>query len=69
MHHPNVIGLLDVFGHKSNISLIFDFMDADLEMVIRDKMILLSPGDVKAYSLMMLQVSKGLNTAMVVLYW
>ena len=44
-------------------------MDADLEMVIRDKTILLSPGDVKAYSLMMLQVSKGLNTAMVVLYW
>ena len=24
--------LLDVFGHKSNISLVFDFMDTDLEV-------------------------------------
>ena len=24
--------LLDVFGHKSNVSLVFDFMDTDLEV-------------------------------------
>uniref|UniRef100_A0A8C1HM76 Cyclin-dependent kinase 7 n=1 Tax=Cyprinus carpio carpio TaxID=630221 RepID=A0A8C1HM76_CYPCA len=29
--HPNIIGLLDAFGHKSNISLVFDFMETDLE--------------------------------------
>lgn len=55
LHHPNIIGLLDVFGHKSNISLIFDYMDADLEMIIKDRAILLPPGHIKAYSIMMLQ--------------
>lgn len=32
VHHPNLIGLLDVFGYKSNVSLVFDFMDTDLEV-------------------------------------
>ncbi|KAL1518247.1 hypothetical protein ABEB36_001896 [Hypothenemus hampei] len=31
LHHENLIGLLDVFGHMSNVSLVFDFMDTDLE--------------------------------------
>ncbi|MCL4139181.1 UNVERIFIED_CONTAM: hypothetical protein GTU68_039377 [Idotea baltica] len=34
IHHPNVIGLFDVFGYKSNVSLVFDFMDTDLEVSI-----------------------------------
>lgn len=55
LHHPNVIGLLDVFGHKSNISLIFDFMDTDLEVIIRDPSIVLSASDIKAYLVMTLQ--------------
>ena len=55
LHHPNVIGLLDVFGHKSNISLIFDYMDTDLEVIVRDPSVLLTPAHIKAYSLMTLQ--------------
>ena len=55
LHHPNIIGLLDVFGHKSNISLIFDYMDTDLEVIIRDTSILLTPAHIKAYVLMTLQ--------------
>ncbi|KAF2976889.1 hypothetical protein EK904_015048, partial [Melospiza melodia maxima] len=31
LSHPNIIGLIDAFGHKSNISLVFDFMETDLE--------------------------------------
>ena len=46
-----------MFGRASNISLIFDFMDADLEMIIKDKSILLPAGHIKSYSVMMLQVS------------
>lgn len=53
--HQNIIGLLDVFGHKSNISLIFDFMDTDLEVVILDQTIVLKPSDIKAYLVMTLQ--------------
>lgn len=34
VHHPNLIGLLDVFGYKSNVSLVFDFMDTDLEVSV-----------------------------------
>ena len=28
-----VLKLLDVFGHKSNVSLVFDFMETDLEVL------------------------------------
>ena len=55
LHHQNIIGLLDVFGHKSNISLIFDYMDTDLEVIILDQAIVLTPGDIKAYLIMTLQ--------------
>ena len=56
LHHPNVIGLLDVFGHKSNISLIFDYMSTDLEVIITDMTILLTPGHIKAFTIMTLKV-------------
>lgn len=42
-------------GHKSNISLIFNYMDTDLEVVIRDPTIVLTPAHIKAYSLMTLE--------------
>lgn len=58
LQHENIIGLLDVFGQKSNISLIFDYMDTDLEVVILDQSIVLTPGDIKAYLIMTL---KGLE--------
>lgn len=30
--HISVSQLLDAFGHKSNISLVFDYMETDLEV-------------------------------------
>uniref|UniRef100_A0A2K5NLL1 cyclin-dependent kinase n=1 Tax=Cercocebus atys TaxID=9531 RepID=A0A2K5NLL1_CERAT len=36
LSHPNIIGLLDAFGHKSNVSLVFGFMENDLEVIIKD---------------------------------
>jgi len=53
--HPNIIGLLDVFGHKSNISLVFDFMETDLEVIVKDTNIVLTPANIKSYMLMTLQ--------------
>ncbi|XP_037937826.1 cyclin-dependent kinase 7-like [Teleopsis dalmanni] len=53
--HENVIGLLDVFGHKSNVSLVFDFMDTDLETIIKDNNIILSHQNIKAYMIMTLR--------------
>lgn len=55
LQHENVIGLLDVFGHRSNVSLVFDFMDTDLEVVIKDQKIILTPADIKAYTIMTLR--------------
>ncbi|XP_043919653.1 cyclin-dependent kinase 7 isoform X1 [Protopterus annectens] len=55
LSHPNIIGLLDVFGHKSNISLVFDFMETDLEVIIKDTSLVLTPAHIKAYTLMTLQ--------------
>uniref|UniRef100_A0AAR2IGQ9 Cyclin-dependent kinase 7 n=1 Tax=Pygocentrus nattereri TaxID=42514 RepID=A0AAR2IGQ9_PYGNA len=55
LSHPNIIGLLDAFGHKSNISLVFDFMETDLEVIIKDTSLVLTPANIKAYILMTLQ--------------
>ena len=55
LKHDHIIGLLDVFGHRSNVSLVFDFMDTDLEQIIKDTSVVLTPGTIKAYILMTLQ--------------
>ncbi len=55
LKHDHIIGLLDVFGHRSNVSLVFDFMDTDLEQIIKDTTIILTPAHIKAYILMTLQ--------------
>ena len=41
----------DVFGHKSNISLVMDFMDTDLEIIIKDPTIILTGPNIKSYVL------------------
>lgn len=55
LHHPNILGLRDVFGQRSNISLVFDFMETDLEVIIKDTSLVLSRGHIKAYLLMTLR--------------
>ncbi|GAB2209506.1 hypothetical protein Droror1_Dr00026724 [Drosera rotundifolia] len=52
---PNIIELIDAFPHKENLHLVFEFMESDLEAVIRDRNIVLSPGDVKSYLQMTLK--------------
>ncbi|BFY97243.1 hypothetical protein BsWGS_00283 [Bradybaena similaris] len=49
--HDNIIGLIDVFGHKSNVSLVFDFMETDLEVVIRDNSLVMTTAHIKSYTL------------------
>uniref|UniRef100_A0A2I3H2Y7 mitogen-activated protein kinase n=1 Tax=Nomascus leucogenys TaxID=61853 RepID=A0A2I3H2Y7_NOMLE len=55
LSHPNIIGLLDAFGRKSNISLVFGFMETDLEVIIKDNSLVLTPSHIKACMLMTLQ--------------
>ncbi|KAG6510838.1 hypothetical protein ZIOFF_028877 [Zingiber officinale] len=52
---PNIIELIDAFPHKGNLHLVFEFMESDLEAVIRDRNIVLSPADIKSYLQMILK--------------
>lgn len=58
LHHENVIALLDVFGHKSNVSLVFEFVNTDMEVIIKDNKITLTPANIKSY---MMQTLRGLE--------
>ncbi|OIW03608.1 hypothetical protein TanjilG_06117 [Lupinus angustifolius] len=49
LQYPHIIELIDSFPHKENLHLVFEFMETDLESVIRDRNIFLSPGDIKSY--------------------
>eukprot|EP00195_Chlamydomonas_chlamydogama_P009416 CAMPEP_0202890988 /NCGR_PEP_ID=MMETSP1392-20130828/1203_1 /ASSEMBLY_ACC=CAM_ASM_000868 /TAXON_ID=225041 /ORGANISM="Chlamydomonas chlamydogama, Strain SAG 11-48b" /LENGTH=349 /DNA_ID=CAMNT_0049574647 /DNA_START=226 /DNA_END=1275 /DNA_ORIENTATION=+ len=51
---PHVIQLIDAFPVKRNIALVFEMMVSDLEAIIKDKSLVLSPGDIKAYMKMLL---------------
>lgn len=47
--------LLDVFGHGSNINLVYDYMLTDLEEIIKDREnVVLTPSHIKAYMIMIL---------------
>ncbi|KAJ1679729.1 TFIIH complex serine/threonine-protein kinase subunit kin28, partial [Spiromyces aspiralis] len=58
LKHPNVIELIDVFTHKTNLNLVLEYLDTDLEMVIKDKSLVFMPSHIKSWMLMML---KGLE--------
>lgn len=55
LEDPNIIELIDAFPHKENLHLVFEFMESDLEAVIRDRNIVLSPADIKSYMQMTLK--------------
>ncbi|KAI6226287.1 Cell division protein kinase 7 [Aphelenchoides fujianensis] len=54
IQHDNIITLRDVFGRRTNIQLVFDFMETDLENLIRDTNIILTAGHIKNMCLQML---------------
>lgn len=58
LHHENVIHLLDVYGHRSNVSLVFELVSTDLEVIIKDSKIILTPANIKSY---MMQTLRGLE--------
>jgi|UniRef100_A0AC35FR76 cyclin-dependent kinase 7 len=58
IEHENVIWLRDVIGHRKNIQLVMDFMETDLEVLIRNLDVTLTSGHVKN---IMLQLLLGLE--------
>ena len=55
LHHPNIVKLIEVISLKRAIALVFEYMDTDLENVIKDRSLVLSAADIKAYMLGMLR--------------
>jgi cyclin-dependent kinase 7 len=55
LHHPNIVSLLDVIPLKKGICLVFEYMESDLEIMIKDRSMVLSAADVKAYMVSVLQ--------------
>ncbi|KAG0040021.1 TFIIH complex serine/threonine-protein kinase subunit kin28 [Podila clonocystis] len=55
LRHPNVVELMEVFFHKTNLNLVLEYLESDLEMIIKDKSIVFTAGDVKHWMLMTLR--------------
>lgn len=58
LNHPNVLKLMDIFNHHSNINLVLEYMTGDLEQLLRGLAAQHKPlphGDIKAYMKMILQ--------------
>lgn len=53
--HTNIVELVDVFSHKTNLNLVLEYLDSDLEQIIKDKSILFMPADIKSWMMMMLR--------------
>lgn len=62
LKHPNIIALRDVFEHHQNIHLVFDFMETDLELLIRNRQVVLSAADIKSFMQMTLKGVAFLHT-------
>ncbi|OCH85504.1 CMGC/CDK/CDK7 protein kinase [Obba rivulosa] len=52
LKHQNVIELLDVFSSKMNLNLVLEFLDTDLELVIKDRSLVFLPADIKSWMAM-----------------
>jgi len=55
LRHPNIIELIDVFSNKTNLNLVLEFLDSDLEMIIKAKEVVFSVADIKSWMLMTLR--------------
>ena len=47
--------LFDVFSSKKNLNLVLEFLDADLELIIKDRSIVFLPADIKSWLAMTLR--------------
>lgn len=66
LHHPNIISvgqtsrsisqqLLDVFSVKQNVNLVLEYLDTDLEAIIKEKSLTFQQGDIKSWMMMTLR--------------
>jgi len=56
--HVNVIDLLDVYYYNSNINLVLEYLETDMEKVIQDRSLVFQAADIKSW---MLMATRGLH--------
>ncbi|CAG8804013.1 1495_t:CDS:2, partial [Racocetra persica] len=54
LRHPNIIELIDIYSHQTNLQLVLEYLDSDLEMIIKDKSLVFILADIKSWMLMTL---------------
>jgi len=47
--------LIDIYPSKNSLNLVLEFLDSDLEILIKDKSIIFQPADVKSWFLMLMR--------------
>jgi cyclin-dependent kinase 7 len=55
LKHANVIELVDVFSSSNNLNLVLEFLPCDLEVLIKDRSVVFTAGDIKSWLLMTLR--------------
>lgn len=55
LQHPTIVTLFDVIPLKKGLGLVFEYMESDLELLIKDRTMVLSAADIKAYMQTVLQ--------------
>lgn len=55
LEHQNVISLLDVFSSKTNLNLVLEWLETDLEMIIKNHTLVFLPADIKSWIAMTLR--------------
>jgi cyclin-dependent kinase 7 len=45
--HPNVIALVDVFASRANVNMVLEYCLTDLEEVVKDRSVILTPAEIK----------------------
>jgi cyclin-dependent kinase 7 len=55
LRHENITELIDIYPSKNSLNLVLEFLDSDLEILIKDKSIIFQPADVKSWMLMMMR--------------
>lgn len=55
LRHPNIIELIEVYMQNYNLNLILEFLETDLEIIIKEKSVVFMPSDIKSWMLMTLR--------------
>jgi cyclin-dependent kinase 7 len=53
--HVNVVKIIDVITEENQLHLVLEYLTCDLEMIIKNKNILFSSGDIKSWMIMLLE--------------